>query len=376
MMKECGIVPIAAAVRVAHADVRVDADRATFAQFHPTPVNTPEGLFFPPAASARGLGKPTLIPAFDAARDPAGAASFVPHMDHFFNNSVQSALLRALGVDLEPLGEHLVLLGNQGVGKNKLVDRLCQLLRRPREYVQLHRDSTVHQLLFATTLERGVIRHEDSPLLRAVRMGRVLVVDEADKAPEHVVAVFRSLAGQGELSLPDGRRIRKKGEREGDIVIKDGFRLVLLANRPGYRERCIWFFDYTITLNVHQRSWETISYRCSVITSAGVCTSLLLRRHAPTGAACSHSISNPDLDSELRLLSQLAPELEEDTIRRLVGAFQDLRKAYDDGVLAYPYSLRGKRVPVWSELKYRWLTRKARAHRDRTAHARVSGRRT
>jgi hypothetical protein len=65
----------------------------------------------------------------------------------------------------------------QGVGKNMIVDRswqvrtfsssrllcrallstarLLQLLQWPREYIQLHRDSTVQQLMFQTTLERG-----------------------------------------------------------------------------------------------------------------------------------------------------------------------------------------------------------------------------
>lgn len=37
------------------------------------------------------------------------------------------------------LGEHLLLIGNQGVGKNKLTDKLLQLMNRPREYIQLHR---------------------------------------------------------------------------------------------------------------------------------------------------------------------------------------------------------------------------------------------
>ena len=34
--------------------------------------------------------------------------------------------------------EHLLLIGNQGVGKNKLADYFLQLLRLPREYIQLH----------------------------------------------------------------------------------------------------------------------------------------------------------------------------------------------------------------------------------------------
>ena len=41
------------------------------------------------------------------------------------------------------LGEHLLLIGNQGVGKNKVADRFLQLLDRPRQYIQLHRDTTV-----------------------------------------------------------------------------------------------------------------------------------------------------------------------------------------------------------------------------------------
>ena len=89
--------------------------------------------------------------------------------------------------------------------------------------------------MFTTSLEGGVINYTDSPLLRAIKYGRVIIIDEADKAPEHVVAIFRSLAGQGEMSLSDGRRVRPVLERVGDIVVHPNFRLILLANRPGYR---------------------------------------------------------------------------------------------------------------------------------------------
>lgn len=90
--------------------------------------------------------------------------------------------------------------------------------------------------MFTTSLENGIINYTDSPLLRAVKYGRVIIIDEADKAPEHVVAIFRSLAGQGEMTLSDGRRVRLTKEREGDIIVHADFRLILLANRPGYRK--------------------------------------------------------------------------------------------------------------------------------------------
>lgn len=90
--------------------------------------------------------------------------------------------------------------------------------------------------MFTTALEAGVIKYTDSPLLRAITHGRVIIIDEADKAPEHVVAIFRSLAGHSEMTLADGRRVRPTAEREGDIAVHPNFRLILLANRPGYRE--------------------------------------------------------------------------------------------------------------------------------------------
>lgn len=37
-------------------------------------------------------------------------------MDNFFDNSLQTGLMRDLAVDFELLGEHLVLLGNQVSG--------------------------------------------------------------------------------------------------------------------------------------------------------------------------------------------------------------------------------------------------------------------
>ncbi|KIK61659.1 hypothetical protein GYMLUDRAFT_42680 [Collybiopsis luxurians FD-317 M1] len=287
---------------------------------HPPSVDSvaqPPVLVFPapsstvPSDSPLSAANPsaTSILLFDPVKDQVGAASLIPHMDHFHDNPLQTGLMRDLAVEMEVIGEHLVLLGNQGVGKNKVIDRLCQLLHRPREYIQLHRDSTVSQLMFTTTLINGALIYSDSPLLRAIRFGRVMVVDEADKAPEHVVAIFRSLAGKGELTLSDGRRVRRdsgeaKEENGDDIIVHEDFRLVLLANRPGYP------FLGNHFLQVLGESFSP------------------------------YAVSNPDQLSERKLLQQLAPEMDEDLLLRLVGAFADLRKGYETGKVGYPYSLR------------------------------------
>lgn len=56
-------------------------------------------------------------------------------------------------------------------------------------------------------MHEGVIVYEDSPLVRAVKHGHVLIVDEADKAPTNVTCILKTLVESGEMHLADGRRI-------------------------------------------------------------------------------------------------------------------------------------------------------------------------
>jgi midasin (ATPase involved in ribosome maturation) len=125
----------------------------------------------------------------------------------FHENKQHLRIISDLGKDFA-LGAHLLLIGNQGVGKNKITDRFLQLIKRPRQYMQLHRDTTVQALTIQTTVSEGILRYEDSALVKAVRDGQVLIIDEADKAPLHVIAILKSLLDSGFLHLSDGRRIQ------------------------------------------------------------------------------------------------------------------------------------------------------------------------
>ncbi|CAG8481584.1 23071_t:CDS:10 [Cetraspora pellucida] len=153
----------------------------------------------------------------------------------FHENPKQTEILMQMLQDYQ-LGEHLLLIGNQGVGKNKLADYFLQLLKLPREYIQLHRDTTVQSLTSIPTIINGVLQFEDSPLVKAVTNGHVLVVDEADKAPTYVTAILRNLLEDGQMVLGDGRRIvstiTSKNSKEECIVIHKNFRMIVLANRP------------------------------------------------------------------------------------------------------------------------------------------------
>lgn len=206
------------------------------------------------------------------------------------------------------LGQHLLLVGNQGVGKNKIVDRFLQLLNRPREYIQLHRDTTVQTLTVQPTVKDGILVYEDSPLVKAIKHGHVLVVDEADKAPTHVTCILKSLVESGHMILSDGRKIVKKLKENMDaktcIVTHPDFRIIILANRPGFPFLGNDFFG------------------------------------ALGDLFSSHAVDNPSQDSEIALLRQYGPSVPEKVLKQLVAAFGELRNMADQSLLSYPYSTR------------------------------------
>lgn len=126
LLEECGIMKAAPVVRFSFPFTPSLQRRPKyltetelcfpFGQFNPSPVSQEDGLLFPaPSHPAESIGdaQDVLIPQFAQEEDPEGARSFVPHMDHFYDNSLQTALMKDLAIDFEVLGEHLVLLGNQ-----------------------------------------------------------------------------------------------------------------------------------------------------------------------------------------------------------------------------------------------------------------------
>lgn len=225
----------------------------------------------------------------------------------FYENTQHMQVMEDLLKDFV-LGEHLLLIGNQGVGKNKIVDHFLHLLNRPREYLQLHRDTTVQSLTLQPSVQHGVIMYEDSPLVKAVKSGHILLIDEADKAPTNVTCILKTLVESGEMILSDGRRIvvdQASAEGRPDvIVIHPDFRMMVLANRPGFPFLGNDFFGALGDI-----------FSCS-------------------------AVDNPKPQSELAMLRQYGPDVPEAVLQKLVSAFGELRNMADQGIITYPYSTR------------------------------------
>ena len=144
-------------------------------------------------------------------------------------------------------------------------------------------------------------------------------MDEADKAPTHVTVLLKALAESGgQLLLPDGRRIIMHANGDASvrlgkdvIVAHPGFRMVILANRPGYPFMGNDFFK------------------------------------ASGGAFATHAIDNADVQSEMQMLRKYAVpanasgrEVPAGVLKRLALAFADLRDLEQAGTLTHSYSTR------------------------------------
>lgn len=225
----------------------------------------------------------------------------------FFDVPHHRATLQAMLVDFSIGSRNLLLIGNQGVGKNKVADRLLELLNLEREYVQLHRDSSVQSLAGTPTLANGQLVFEDSPLVRAAKFGRCVLVDEADKAPPEVVSVLKSLVeDNGEILLGNGQRLvrRRANAALGEIQIHEDFCVWILSNRGGFPFQGNSFVDQI------------------------------------GDVFAIHVVSNPDFESELAMLESYAPRTDKKILKQLCLCFADLRQLSDEGLLTYPYSTR------------------------------------
>lgn len=269
-------------------------------------------------------------------RQPA-SPELVPS-PRYYDNASHAAHLNALLGDIAAGEKHLLLIGSQGTAKNVLADRMLHLLGWEREYIQVHRDSTVASLTLSARLQEGRVRWQDSALVRAAQHGRVLLLDEGDKAPPEVLATLRGLLEDGQMLLGDGRRIidhtRYKldlsqyspdgasgppvsdagawwqatrataAQRGGLLLLHPDFRVWVLANRPGMPFHGNDFFAHI------------------------------------GDSFVPHIIGAADSSSELQLLQRYAPDVPRATLQSVAAAFKTLRDQHAAGELLYPFSTR------------------------------------
>ncbi len=153
-----------------------------------------------PAAATFGINAPAeaTIPGLEDVNDP-----FVPELDpdYSFLPGPLSDLLawRQCGL---PDGLHIY--GQQGCGKSSMVVQTCARLNIPLERPPVNRDMTWGDLIGAMNIIDGDTLFVDGPLTRAMRMGRPILIDEADRIDPAINSGMHAILEGAPLVLPYG----------------------------------------------------------------------------------------------------------------------------------------------------------------------------
>lgn len=88
------------------------------------------------------------------------------------------------------------ITGHSGTGKNVMIEQLCAKHKRPMIRVNFHAQLTEDDLIGSKTLVDGNIEIVEGPVLIALRMGCILVLDEVDSGNSNLFVLQSILEGK------------------------------------------------------------------------------------------------------------------------------------------------------------------------------------
>ena len=113
--------------------------------------------------------------------------------------------------------------GLSGNGKTLMIEQVCAKLKRELYRVNITIETDEDDLMGGHTLVNGNIEFREGPVIKAMRKGAVLLLDEVDLGSNKLMCLQSVLEGKGYL-------IKKTGEW---ITPKEGFTILATANTKG-----------------------------------------------------------------------------------------------------------------------------------------------
>ena len=115
------------------------------------------------------------------------------------------------------------ITGLSGNGKTLMVEQICAKLKREMIRVNITIETDEDDLIGGHTLIDGNMSFREGPVLRAMRSGSVLLLDEVDLGSNKLMCLQSILEGKGYF-------IKKTGEF---VEPKEGFNIIATANTKG-----------------------------------------------------------------------------------------------------------------------------------------------
>ena len=162
--------------------------------------------------NATSIGVPSNI-VNDVTVIPAVIKEFVP-FGHFgdLKNIINSGLFFPV-----------FITGLSGNGKTFMVEQVCAKLKRECYRVNVTIETDEDDLIGSNTLVDGNIVFREGPVLKAMRKGAVLLIDEIDLASNKIMCLQSILEGKGYLNKKTGEYVSRES----------GFTVIATANTKG-----------------------------------------------------------------------------------------------------------------------------------------------
>ena len=187
--------------------------------------------------------------------------------------------------------------GLSGNGKTLMIEQTCAQLRRELFRVNITIETDEDDLMGGHTLQNGNIIFREGPVIKAMRKGAVLLLDEVDLGSNKMMCLQSVLEGKGYL-------IKKTGEW---VTPTPGFTVVATANTKG------------------QGSEDGKFIGTQIMNEA------MLERFAITMQQ-----EYPPVTTERNILKQemaLTGDVDEDFVKKLVDWADIIRKTYYEGAI-------------------------------------------
>ena len=152
-------------------------------------------------------------------------------------------------------GAHILIEGPPGTGKSTLLRQVAESRHTEFVLVEGSAELTPARLIGsfdpALVLEQGYRpeNFSDGPLVRAMRDGGLLYVEELNRVPEETINVLLTVMSEGEINVP----------RLGRIAADPGFRLVAAMNpydSVGTSRLSMALYDRTCRISVGYQDAE------------------------------------------------------------------------------------------------------------------------
>ena len=116
------------------------------------------------------------------------------------------------------------IYGPTGNGKSTTVEQICAKQNRPIIRINLNSMTDEDQVIGTKTLTDGNVEVIEGPIVRAMRMGYVLLLDEIDAGNANTLLCIQGILESGRLYF------KLKNEM---IIAADGFNIIATANTKG-----------------------------------------------------------------------------------------------------------------------------------------------